>query len=248
MISEPELDGAWEPARPAGTARAEAVPGEAAQEGAAQEGADRPRRPFGSWWGVAAAVVATSALWAGGLYAFGERLAAPEVRYAVTDDLCGRYKAPALATALGGTRDSERRKAERHPVLDWASCNHHGKSADGSGGYTLVAMVELHKKTDPKPEFALGSSYERAFGDDLTWEEVPGLGEQALVGTSELGDGVRLRVRDGGAVFTFTLMFYDLTSDPSDPEAAPPSRPDPETLTAAAVEDMRALMAALRKD
>ncbi|MFF8259206.1 hypothetical protein [Streptomyces virginiae] len=232
VISEPELDGVWESARPAELAQDEAV---------------RPRGPLRPWWGIAAAVVATSALWAGGLYAFGDRLAEPEVRYAVTDDLCGRFKAPALAAALGGFKVSDPRKGGRHPALDWASCNHNGDSADG-GGYSVVAMVELHKQTDPAPEFALGSLYSRAFGDDLQWEEVPGLGEQALVGSSEISDGLRLRVRDGGAVFTFDLMFFDRMEEAADPRATPPAPPDQDALTAAAVEDARALMAALRKD
>ncbi|MEC4575202.1 hypothetical protein [Streptomyces virginiae] len=111
-----------------------------------------------------------------------------------------------------------------------------------------AAVVELHKKTGPGPEFALGPLYSRAIGDDLQWEEVPGLGEQTLVGSSEISDGLRLRVRDGGAVFTFELMFFDRMAEAPDPQAAPPARLDPETLTAAAVEDARALMAVLRKD
>ncbi|MEU4355524.1 hypothetical protein [Streptomyces virginiae] len=233
MISEPELDGAWESARPAELAQDEAV---------------RPRRPLRPWWGIAAAVVATSALWAGGLYAFGDRLAEPEVRYAVTDDLCGRFKAPALAAALGAFTDSTPRKAGRQPALDWASCSRNGDSKDGSGGFTVVAMVELHKKSDPAPEFALGSQSDRMFDSDLRWEEVPGLGEQALVGSSDDSSDLRLRVRDGGAVFTFVAMFFTRTEgEPGLPvkEAAPP---DQDALTAAAVEDARALMAALRKD
>ncbi|KJY19226.1 MULTISPECIES: hypothetical protein [Streptomyces] len=234
MISEPELDGAWESARPVEVAQDETA---------------RPRGPSRPWWAIAAAVAATSALWAGGLYAFGGWPAAePEVRYAVTDDLCGQFRAPALAAALGGFKVSDPRKGGRHPALDWASCNHSGDRADGSGGFSVVAVAELHKKTDPAPEFALGSLYSRAFDDDLRWEEVPGLGEQTLVGSSEISDGLRLRVRDGGAVFTFELMFFDRMEEAPDPQATSPARPDPETLTAAAVEDARALMAALRKD
>ncbi|MFE7181163.1 hypothetical protein [Streptomyces erythrochromogenes] len=234
MISEPELDGSWESARPA----------EVAQDDAAVP-APGPVRP---WRWVAATAVATSALWAGGLYAFGEpSAAAPEVRYAVTDDLCGQFKAPALAGALDGFKVSAPQEGGRDPALDWAACSHEGYDAAGAGGYSVSAMVELHRKSDPAPEFALGSHYERLFGGDGEWQEMPGLGEQALVRSPGGGDGLQLRVREGGAVFVFEVMFFGRPDEETDPRATPPGLPDRETLTAAAVEDARALMAALRK-
>ncbi|MFD9079431.1 hypothetical protein [Streptomyces erythrochromogenes] len=234
MISEPELDGAWESARPAEVAQDDAVPA---------RGPDRP------WWWVAVAVVVTSALWAGGLYAFGDRLrlVEPQVRYAVTDNLCEQFKAPALGRAMGGFADSTPHKTGRHPAMDWASCSFGSDGPGGSGGFSAVVLVELHKKSDPAPEFALGSYYERIFGVDVPWEEMPGLGEQALVRASEASDGLQLRVRDGGAVFTVELMFFGSPDEETDTRATPPARPDQDTLTAAAVEDVRALMAALRK-
>ncbi|MFJ1567015.1 hypothetical protein [Streptomyces erythrochromogenes] len=233
MISEPELDGAWESARPAEVAQDDAVPA---------------RGPVRPWQWVAATVVATSALWAGGLYAFGGLpVAEPEVRYAVTDDLCGQFKAPALGRAVGGFTDSTSNKAGRHPAMDWASCSYDGDSPDGSGGFSLMVLVELHKKTDPGPEFALGSYYERILGADVPWEEMPGLGEQALVRSSEAGEGLQLRVRDGGAVFSFEVMFFGLSEGEPGLQGKEAPPPDQDALTAAAVEDARALMAALRK-
>ncbi|MFE5719235.1 hypothetical protein [Streptomyces erythrochromogenes] len=217
MISEPELDGAWESARPAEVAQDEAVPA---------RGPDRP------WWWVAVAVVVTSALWAGGLYAFGELPAAePEVRYAVTDDLCGQFKAPALAGALDGFKVSAPQEGGRDPALDWAACSHEGHDAAGAGGYSVSAMVELHRKSDPAPEFALGSQYDRIFGGEVQWEEMPGLGEQALVRSPEEGEGLQLRVRDGGAVFLVEVMFFDRLDAEAGPRAAPPARPAREVQT-----------------
>ncbi|MFJ7773652.1 hypothetical protein [Streptomyces yangpuensis] len=238
MISEPELDGAWEPARPP----------EVAQDGA-QDDVVPARRTDRPWWWVATAVVVTSALWAGGLYAFGDRLrpAEPEVRYAVTDNLCEQFEAPALGRAMGGFAGSTPNRTGRHPAMDWASCSYGSDGPGGSGGFSAVVLVELHKKSDPAPEFALGSYYERIFGADDAWEEMPGLGEQALVRASEAGDGLQMRVRDGGAVFTVELMFYGSPDEETGAKATPPARPDQDALTAAAVEDVRALMAALRK-
>ncbi|MFB7180681.1 hypothetical protein ACFCYI_23620 [Streptomyces sp. NPDC056257] len=232
MITEPELDGAWEPGRPA----------EVAQDTVVRE-ARGPRRP---WWWVAATAVATSALWAGGLHAYGDRLGEPEIRHRVTKNLCDQFKAPALAGALGAFTDSDPEAGGRHPALDWASCRYNGDRSAAVGGVFVSAVVELHKRTDPTPEFALGSRYDRSGGDGQ-WEPVPGLGEQALVSTPGGGDGVRLRVRDGGAVFLLDVMFFDRFEDGPDPRSALSERPDRETLVAAAVEDVRALMAALRR-
>ncbi|MFE9932863.1 hypothetical protein [Streptomyces sp. NPDC005533] len=232
MITEPELDGAWEAGRPA----------EVAQDTVVRE-ARGSRRP---WWWVAATAVATSALWAGGLYAYGDRLGEPEIRYRVTDDLCGRFTAPALAGALGGFADADPERGGRHPALDWASCSRNGDRSAAVGGFFVSAVVELHKKTDPTPEFALGSRYDRGDGAGR-WEPVPGLGEEALVSTPGGGEGVRVRVRDGGAVFLLELMFFDRFEDDPDPRSSPSARPERESLVAAAVEDVRALMAALRK-
>ncbi|MEU7602083.1 hypothetical protein [Streptomyces sp. NPDC041003] len=232
MITEPELDGEWESARPA----------EVAQDTVVRE-ARGPRPP---WWWVPAAVVVTSALWAGGLYAYGDRLEEPEIRYRVTDNLCGQFKAQALADGLGGFANSDPRKGGRHPAMDWASCGHNGDPSAAAGGFHVAAVVELHKKTDPAPEFELGSQYDRSGGGDR-WEAVPGLGEQAFLSPADDGEGVHLRVRDGGAVFLVDVMFFDRLEDGPDSQPKPSVRPDRDVLAAAAVEDARALMAALRK-
>ncbi|WP_327416078.1 hypothetical protein [Streptomyces sp. NBC_01233] len=237
MITEPELDGEWESARPA----------EVAQDTEVREVREvrGPRRP---WWWVLVAVVATSALWAGGLFAYGDRLKEPEIRYRVTKNLCDQFKAPALAAGLGGFTDSYPGRGGRHPAMDWASCSHNGDQSAAVGGFLVAAVVELHKQTDPAPEFELGSRYERSgFGGADQWESVPGLGEQALLSTPGGPEGVQLRVRDGGAVFIFEVMFFDRVEEGSDPQSRLLARPDRETLAAAAVEDARALMDALRK-
>ncbi len=233
MITEPELDGEWESARPA----------EAVQDTVARE-ARAPRRP---WPWVAAAVVATSALWAGGLYAFGDRMAEPEIRYRVTDDLCGQFKAPTLEGLLGQLVDTSPQGGSRHPVLDWAACSRSSDRPATTGSIYVAAVVELHKKTDPKAEFAVDSPDARWFvSGDGGWESVPGLGEEALVTRPGTGDNFRLRVRDGGAVFTIGVTIFEATGE-SDPGVDPLPHPDREALVAAAVEDARVLMAALRK-
>ncbi|MFB6579917.1 hypothetical protein ACFCYC_21330 [Streptomyces sp. NPDC056402] len=231
MITEPELDGEWESVRPAEAVQDTVVPG-----------ARAPRRP---WPWVAAAVVATSALWAGGLYAVGDRTAEPEIRYRVTDDLCGQFKAPALEGMLGSLSTAVPEVGSRHPALDWASCTRSSDRPASSRTFYLTAAIELHKKTDPAAEFALDTPLSRMFIHDGGWESVPGLGEEALVTPPGTGDGLQLRVRDGGAVFTIIVSILGGAGE-SDPRADPLPDPDREALVAAAVEDARALMAALR--
>ncbi|MFI1943810.1 hypothetical protein ACH46F_08140 [Streptomyces virginiae] len=236
MITEPEWDGDGESARPA----------EVVQDTVVRE-ARAPGRP---WRWVAAAVVATSALWAGGLYAFGAPQAAPEIRYRLTDDLCGQYKASTLEGLLGSLPEAAPEAGTRHPALDWAACSR-GSDRPASGGtFHTTATVELHKKTDPAAEFALDTPHSRIYlYDGGAWESMPGLGEQALVtrpGT-ENESGLRLRVRDGGAVFTIDLSIYEVRGEATpDPRVDPLPDPGREALVAAAVEDARALMAALR--
>ncbi|MGW6978639.1 hypothetical protein ACWGE1_04145 [Streptomyces sp. NPDC054932] len=236
MIGEPELDGEWESAHPA----------EVAQDVVVREPVRARARP---WWWAAAAVVATSALWAGGLYAFGDRLAEPEVRYRVTDDLCGQFGAPTLDGMLGGLPDAAPQAGSRQPALDWASCSRSSDRPASRGTLYVAATVELHKKTDPSAEFALDTPAGRMYVHDAGgWESVPGVGEEALVTGPGTGNDLRLRVRDGGAVFTIDVMIYDATGEVgSDPRVTPLPDPDREALVAAAVEDVRALMTALRR-
>ncbi|CAM5373572.1 hypothetical protein [Streptomyces avidinii] len=238
MIGEPELDGEQWPA--------------ADRDGAPQDVVVREplRSRARPWQWVAAAVVVTSALWAGGFYAFGDRPAAPEIRYRVTENLCDQFTAPALDEELGGLTKTEPRAGGRHPALDWASCHRENDRAVSLGTVHTSATVELHKKTDPAVEFALDVPGNRVFfaGGDGRWEPLPGIGEQAMVTNPVTDDSLRLRVRDGGAVFTVDVMIYRVTGgDDPDPTLAPLPHPGREALLAAAVEDTRALMAALRR-
>ncbi|MER6448561.1 hypothetical protein, partial [Streptomyces venezuelae] len=167
MITDPELDGEGESAGPAEVVQDAVEPG--------------PRAPSRPWRWVAAAVVATSALWAGGLAALGDRTAEPEIRYRVTDDLCGQFKAPALEGLLGGLSTAVPEVGSRHPALDWASCTRSSDRPVASGTFYTTAAIELHKKTDPAAEFARDTPLSRMFVHDGAWESVPGLGEEALV-------------------------------------------------------------------
>ncbi|MFD3807467.1 hypothetical protein ACFWSF_12185 [Streptomyces sp. NPDC058611] len=243
MISEPELDGEWESARPAEVAEQAPPP---------ERGPGRP------WRWVAATAVATSVLWGVGLYAFGDRLARPEMRYRVPDNLCEQFAAEALSPLLSDLSSStEMHHESRHPAIDWASCGRSDSNPMGSDNYMLQAEVELHKRTDPAAEFEAGGQYDRMFGTPdggMSWEPVSGLGERALINARGDGSDVHLKVRDGGTVFSLRLIWI---GGPARDADAPQeggegdggesrARPGRKALDAAMTKDVRALMAALR--
>ncbi|MCX4627847.1 hypothetical protein [Streptomyces sp. NBC_01443] len=227
MISEPELEGEWDPGRPPTAAEEPESPRE------------RVRGPRRAWlWALGGAVLA-SAVWAGVLTAqdrFGD--AAPRIAYRHVEDLC-----KVKLTAVSGSTEQltgHYGRHEEHPALDWAYCAHGAPYVDGRLSYEVEVLVRLHKKTDPRTEFGAGPTGLGGIGAMASSggevEQVPGLGERALL-THRVG-GSRLEVLDGGAVFSLTVQWY------GEPDAADP---DEAAVQAAMVEDMRALMTSLRK-
>ncbi|MEU6311189.1 hypothetical protein [Streptomyces sp. NPDC047014] len=223
MIGEPELDGEWGPAGPAEVVRNE------------------PERPRGAarppWVWVLATALAVSALWALGLYAFGERLAAPPVPYRTTRNLCQDFRAEELGKIAGDLhRHRPENQESSHRAVDGALC----RLRSGESVSTLVvqAQADLHRRTDPAAEFdvpLLGQGL--ATGAEQA-EPVTGLGERALFLSIGEGEQAVLKVLDGGAVFT--VQAFGFRNADGVPSA------DPAALRAALIEDTRRLMAELR--
>ncbi|MGW0390313.1 hypothetical protein ACWDYJ_05300 [Streptomyces sp. NPDC003042] len=222
MISEPELEGEWSSDRPAELARPPA-PGE------------RLRGPRAPWlWALGGAVLA-SAVWAGALVV-RERYAdaGPPIAYRHAEDLCKEEPLKALGGLAGGF-ESGRPIHGESPAPDWSYCELDTQTSGVS--YHAQLLVELHKKTDPEPEFGAGPGFDVGGGRALVEvRQVPGLGERALFFPHIVVP--RLQVVDGGAVFTLTAQTW---ADDGEPE------PDEDAVTAAMIEDMRVLMARLRK-
>ncbi|MER5932870.1 hypothetical protein [Streptomyces sp. NPDC002054] len=227
MISEPELDGGWEDPRPpdlpsTGPARSTARP----------------------WRWALGGVLASSVLWAGGLYAVvTEREAAPEVAYRLPENLCNELQAQALTRIAGSLhRSAPEHREAAHPALDQAVCMLSDRGQETAGlSYFVTARVALHKKTDPAAEFEV----EPLLYEELTEpSRVPDLGEQALMLVAYDNDSVELKVLDGGAVVRLSASATDFGERPPDSE---PARMDPTAVQAALIEDMRALLAALKK-
>ncbi|MFJ7202030.1 hypothetical protein ACIQWR_00630 [Streptomyces sp. NPDC098789] len=243
MISEPEADAGW--TTPEATGSADGPPGSPAQDLAEGPGsAGRGTSRGGRWaWALGGAVVA-SALWAGSLYALGDRLDAPPMAYALPEKLCDVLKAKALTAAIGDLRSgSPTSQTSEHPAMGWAMCMM-GSPADTDRvvNYNLWASVQLHKKTDPEPEFDVESPWMtlRNPGDRIS---VPDLGERAVMARTSDGEGPELKVLDGGAVFSLSLVSVSVkVRDPGASDTV-----DYAPIEAAMISDMRDLMAALKK-
>ncbi|MFJ9938988.1 hypothetical protein [Streptomyces erythrochromogenes] len=226
MISDPELDGTGE-TRPAEQA-------EQAEEPPPREGEAGARRPW--LWALGGAVIA-SAVWAGGLYAFGNLLAAPEVSYRATENLCQDFEARALGRIAGDLhRYRPRNQQDDHPAVRRAVCSL--QNGESISTFTVRAQVDLHRKTDPGPEFDVPSAWLFAEGSGVRTEEVRGLGERALLLVGPRENSVELKVLHGGAVF---MVAATGTGGERSTQA------DTAALQAATVEDARALLAALKK-
>ncbi|WP_329379855.1 hypothetical protein OG625_13765 [Streptomyces sp. NBC_01351] len=221
MIGEPELDGEWR------------TDGQPAEEAAAPEPSRGRPRPW--LWALGGAVVA-SAVWAGVLAAQDRFTDAPRISYRHSEDLCKDAPLATLGSLAGGFMDGRQRHHEG-PALDWSSCAYSSPRVPERASYYGEVQVELHKKTDPGPEFGttlLLDPYVDLMPVDP--EEVPGLGERALVGGQVRSP--RLLVLDGGAVFVLTAQWWGEDGD---------AEIDGDALRAAMIEDARVLMETLKK-
>ncbi|MEU6980823.1 hypothetical protein [Streptomyces sp. NPDC046371] len=222
MISEPELVGGTE-----FPAALEPLPAEPARRG--------PRRPW--LWALGGAVVA-SAVWAGGLVAYGrqEDGRGPDLKgYRLGVDPCGRAKLDGLASAFGRRGEPTNPITVEQPALYRAQCMVplEGKPLF----YEVQVTYTVHRVTDPGPEF------EALLNDPLEGgEQVSGVGEVAEFTNG--GGQTSLRVLDGQAVIELTLspnLMYDGVGPPPEPPEL-----DPAATRTFLVEDVTALMAALR--
>ncbi|MFT9669069.1 hypothetical protein ACMZ5F_16890 [Streptomyces rhizosphaericola] len=251
MISEPELIGAFGPDR-----TAEAV-----------GGFDSDRKPptgtargrgRGLLWAAAGALTA-SALWAAAVFAYGIGPAPrPDTHgYHLDARSCSTMRMTALTASVGERADAPGLVpgSIEHPALDTIECSMTltapKSSEDGYGwryGLHVGLEAELHKETDPLPEFEARKE-ETRWGDGADRvEPVPGLGDRAyLLAVDESSS--ELRVVEGGAVITLTLsttMDYAGSDEGREPPPVEPETPAAEPYHADLITDMREVMAQLK--
>ncbi|WP_405795164.1 hypothetical protein [Streptomyces sp. NBC_01506] len=215
------------------------------------------QRPWA--WGLAGVLV-TSAVWAGGLWAYDR--AGPDLQgYEVSRNLCLDAELPALSASVG-EKSEPYANVREDQALDQATCmvtfepKGQPKLKDYPGLRRAWVYAEirytLHKKTDPGPQFdaSLIEPGDRGSAEQ-TLKLVPDVGERAYLVSRPGGESPALEVLDGQAVLSLSVgqvTNYE-NVDPLDPDLASDEKPVVHLagLEPAMVEDMLALMDALKK-
>ncbi|WP_405489399.1 hypothetical protein [Streptomyces sp. NBC_00096] len=235
MIGEPEIDGGWDTESPA-----------------QEPSPDRPREHEGTrawvrgqrapWLWALGGVVAASAVWAGALAVQDRFSATPRIGYRHSGDLCKEVDLKTVAQATGRPFEGHGSSQGVDRAQDWAYCGL-GMRWEKPDAllYGAEVSVELHKEVGPGTEFTTGPGMSPEARLDLEVRRaVPGLGDRAVLDRHYAGEGERLMVLDGGAVFTLTVQWHGVGGDG-------PSAVDEDAIGAAMIEDMRTLMAKLRR-
>lgn len=247
MITEPEFDG--------GSSGIPEPQGPQEPQPLTEKGSPRRpgRRPWR--WALGGALLA-SALWAGAWWAATPHDDSPPLRYALPLSLCDQAKLPGVARLAERIAWDYTPRVWEHPGMDRAVCllrspPHEAERPGHWLSYEAQVSMELHKRTDPAPEFGSAPGAGGWIGlakPDV--RSVPGLGERALISETEYGSGWRLTVLDGGTVFTMDVSVWtggggEPTADDGVPEDLP--KPDSDAVQAAMIDDMHVLMKALRR-
>ncbi|MFJ7588800.1 hypothetical protein ACIQZO_15750 [Streptomyces sp. NPDC097617] len=229
MITDPELGEEW---------KTEPLEHTQARTPSAGE-RDRPApRPL--WWALGGAVVA-SAVWAGGLYALEGPSAEPEISYRASKNLCEDFRAQALGAITGDMKRPVNHESD-HPAVHSARCVLENAGKDGvATDFVVDVRVDLHKKTDPSAEFEVPPARNIAYAGAGRTTGVPDLGERAVMTVLPGETWLVLKALDGGAVFTVEVAAGTFEENKGRPAT------DADAVQAAMIEDMRELMAALRK-
>ncbi|MFF3758499.1 hypothetical protein [Streptomyces sp. NPDC002185] len=224
MISEPELVG-----------------GEAfdASEVLSDAPPPRPPRARRPWVWALGGVVLASAVWGGGLYAYGQRKdPGPDLGgYPTGVKLCEKAGLKALGGILGKRSEDGVGPEMDDPTVYETSCSM--AFGDPDAGYSAQLSYTLHKVTDPGPEFPARAKYY-----DLA-TPIGGLGEQAFF-SDRGGDGGEIRVLDGQAEFELQI-YRQYSTDEQGKPLGEGKAVDLSGIDVPMTQDLLALMEALRK-
>jgi hypothetical protein len=185
-------------------------------------------------WAVVGAAVA-SALWGGGVLLLGKDSGSDSAKadlrgYTVKNDLCGAADLAPFRTEYPQLDSDPTAFSAPGQAVDSMSCSESLKKtgATYSDAYLSIEM-DLHRKADPRPEFAdIWLSYKKR-ANSYVVTTVDGIGDEAYLITedtvtpSTTGGGssgdreVILAVRDGWMTYSMTWSAYasslDSTSD-----------------------------------
>ncbi|MFE3164945.1 hypothetical protein [Streptomyces sp. NPDC059224] len=178
-------------------------------------------------WAVVGAVVA-SAGWAAALLLTGGLGGSADLRgYQAPANLCSGADYSSFEDEYPDADSAPTKNALKDPALDQSYCSITLKKTGSSYADAYLSMqVDLHKKTDPAPEF---TATWKNYGDshtDYDVSPVQGIGDEAYLVTEDTSSGsttsgsryATLAVRDGWMTYTMSysayFSSYDSDTDP----------------------------------
>ncbi|MFF9777322.1 hypothetical protein ACF1HJ_27130 [Streptomyces sp. NPDC013978] len=174
-------------------------------------------------WALVGAAVA-SAAWAGGVFLLGKDDTEADLRgYRAKSDICPSVDYSSFKNEYPEEDDAPVNNSLKHAAIDQSYCSislKESSSSTISDAYFSVQM-DLHKKTDPGPEFtALWSEYDQRY-DDYEVEKVDGFGDEAYLITEDTTSGddtsgsrsATLAVRDGWMTYEMRWSAYGSSYD-----------------------------------
>ncbi|QYX75423.1 hypothetical protein [Streptomyces akebiae] len=174
-------------------------------------------------WALVGAAVA-SAAWAGGVFLLGKDDTEADLRgYQAKSDICPSVDYSSFKNEYPEEDNAPVNNSLKHTALDQSYCSISLKESSAStlsDAYFSV-QIDLHKKTDPGPEFtALWSEYDQRY-DDYEVDEVDGFGDEAYVITEDTTSGddtsgsrsATLAVRDGWMTYEMRWSAYGSSYD-----------------------------------
>ncbi|MFG3197134.1 hypothetical protein ACGFYT_13470 [Streptomyces sp. NPDC048208] len=173
-------------------------------------------------WAVVGAVVA-SAAWAAGVFLIGATAGAADLGgYAAPSDLCSRSDYTSFKDEYSASDSSPTHSSLKDAALDESYCSASLKKSGSSyADAYLTLQVDLHKKTDPGPEFtATWKNYDESHsGYDVG--PVEDIGDEAYLVTRDTTSGTSsgsryatLAVREGWVTYTMSYSAYLSSYDP----------------------------------
>ncbi|MFD4788460.1 hypothetical protein ACFWN1_15670 [Streptomyces sp. NPDC058459] len=177
-------------------------------------------------WAVVGAVVASVA-WAAGVFLTGAAAGAADLRgYAAPSDLCSRADYTSFKDEYTAADSAPTHSSLKDTALNESYCSASLKKSGSSYADAYLAIqLDLHRKTDPGPEFtATWKNYADSHtGYDV--DPVEDIGDEAYLvsrdttsGTSSGSRYATLAVRDGWVTYTMSysayLSSYDSDKDP----------------------------------
>lgn len=201
---------------------------------APQYGPVPPARPAGGGgagravlWAAVGAVVA-SAAWAAGVLLIGGRSDSADLRgYSAPSNMCSSADYSSFKDEYTENDSSPTRTSLKDKALDESYCSLGLKKSGSSYADAYLTMqLDLHKKTDPAPEF---TATWKNYGDSHTGydvDPVEGIGDEAYLVSQDTTNGssssgsryATLAVRDGWVTYTMSysvyLTSYDEDKDP----------------------------------